>query len=433
MPFRLGESVMNTRSTKTAAIEPFWLRLRKISLYPLQTSALLTILVTAAGRPFQYYAGFIVGLVITLFISAAVYKYAAEVLINTANGRMEAPEGMSSEDNVGWTILWVAILTKVMIVVGFIVLPPAWATVAMVFVILGTPGAMMSAATDRNLGLALNPGTWLAIMGRLGWPYFVVAALCFAFLISEMQAASMLLPFLPEFVGYFVFWTIDHFVTIATFHLMGYLMYQYHDRLGWEVEARVDLKRPIDVDQDLLDQAEALVRDGNTSGAEEILREHIASRGASHGVHERYRKLLALRGDHAALLKHGRDYLNVLLAQDQDRKALDVIRDCLAIDAAFQPAVAEHVHRLAKKAVDLGMAQLALGIVSGFHRAFPKHADTPANYLIAARIMAEKMNQDEKAKHLLTQVRDAFPNHPLRPEVDGYLAFLANLAAPAKA
>jgi hypothetical protein len=425
---------MNTTTTRPAAgIEPFWMRLRAITTYPLQMSALSTIGLYAVLRILSLWPG-MGGRIIGVAISAALYKYASDVLIATAHGRMKAPEGwQNSEDNTGWIQVKLQAMLMVIAVVAMMLLPLPLAIVALVFIAFAAPGATMSAATDMNLWHALNPATWLAIMGRLGWPYFVVALLCGVIALSQVNAQALLLPFLPLPVAIVVLFFISHYATIVTFHLMGYLIYQYHEELGWVVEGEVTLKRPADVDQDVLDAAEAFAADGKLDAAEAHLADHLTHRGGSAAVHDRYRKLLALRGDNAALLKHGRDYLNVLMAQNADRKALDLARECLAIDKTFQPSAAEFVNRLAQRAADLGMTQLALDLLSGFHRAFPRHGDTPKNYLLAAKLMAEKMNAEAKAAALLTQVKQAFPTHPLLPEIESYLKFLEALAAPKRA
>ena len=47
---------------------------------------------------------------------------------------------------------------------------------------------------------------------------------------------------MPLFIGIPLFYCIAHYAIIATFHLMGYLIYQYHDVLGYEPEEQVVLK-----------------------------------------------------------------------------------------------------------------------------------------------------------------------------------------------
>jgi hypothetical protein len=411
-------------------IEPFWQRLPRISLYPLQGASLATIVVLSAARVVSLLPGFL-GLILNLLITVALYKFAAEVLWRTANGKMTPPEIVGSDSNLGWLQVQVQIVLWLLIILSIFILGPALGTIAVIFIALGAPGAMMSAAIEQSLGRAINPATWIAMMTRLGWPYFVVALLCGVFMLSEANAQAFVVPHLPALLAVIVFYAISHYVTIATFHLMGYLVYQYHDELGFEVEAAPELpRRPgvgADADQQLLDEAEALVREDRTVDAEALLREQINTRGGSPALHQRYRKLLGLRGDVDALRRHTNEYLNVLIAQDDLRRAVELVRDMQEREPAYKPTSPEYVGRIAKRAADTGQSQVALRLLSGFHKAYPKHKEIPANYLLAARLLAEKMNREDQAKVLLQQVREQFPQHALIPEVEAYLRFLEGL------
>jgi hypothetical protein len=89
----------------------------------------------------------------------------------------------------------------------------------------------------------------------------------------------------------------------------------------------------------------------------------------------------------------------------------------------------EQVGRLAQKAADMGQSEAALRFTSGFHKAFPKHKDIPRNYLLAAKLLAERFNQEAKATELLNGVKQLFPSHPMLPEIDAYLDFLTKLGS----
>ena len=119
------------------------------------------------------------------------------------------------------------------------------------------------------------------------------------------------------------------------------------------------------------------MRAGKPEDAATLLREHLRERGGSDAVHTQYRKLLRVAGNNEELLRHGREYISALLAQDKDKRALDIVRECGEIDPAFAPAQAGDVTRLAHKAADWGLTQVAIRLLSGFHKRFPKSADIP--------------------------------------------------------
>ncbi|TLY49248.1 MAG: hypothetical protein E6K53_14270 [Gammaproteobacteria bacterium] len=407
----------------TEDIVPFWNRLREISLYPLRGDALMTIGLLALGRLFTLLP---LGWLINLAIWVGVYKYAFEVLRNSANGRTEPPVGsLNVDESMGRRAILLQIGFVVLNVLGFLLFGFVGGAIVSVVLAFGLPGAFMSLAMDENVLHALNPATWLQVMARLGWPYFVAAGLCLVINASMANAQALLLPFLPYMVALVVFYFLAHYAVVATFHLMGYLIYQYHDELGYEVEPQPQARRASDdPDQALLDQSAELVRAGKPEDAATLLREHLRERGGSDAVHTQYRKLLRVAGNNEELLRHGREYISALLAQDKDKRALDIVRECGEIDPAFAPAQAGDVTRLAHKAADWGLTQVAIRLLSGFHKRFPKSADIPKNYLLVAKLMHDKLGQDREAQALLQQLKGAYPQHELMPQIEERMALI---------
>src|SRR5690606_37159379 len=86
---------------------------------------------------------------------------------------------------------------------------------------------------------------------------------------------------------------------------------------------------PPDRDRVLLDAASGHVRDGDTDAASALLREVIRSRAVSQEVHELYRRLLKQANDRIGLLAHGRVFLNLLMLDKAERRALGLARECL--------------------------------------------------------------------------------------------------------
>ncbi len=416
-----------------APIVPFWNRLREISLYPMHADAMLTISVLAVCHLVGYLPG-LIGTIADLVVWVAVYKYAFECLRASANGRLTPPEGsVNVDDQTGWNQIWLQVVFIAMGIAGFLFLGPGGGLALLLVLGLCWPASVMSLAMDENLLHALNPATWLAVLARLGWPYVAVVLLYFVFFASQLYAQSLAVTILPGFLAIILVSLISHYVIVATFHLMGYLIYQYHEEVGYEpVQAPAPLRRPAssDPDQETLDEAAQLVRDGNADAARELVATQLRSRGGSEALHAQYRKLLALDGRRDEQLRHGHEWITLLLAQDKDRRAVEITRECLDLDPAFQPASPDQNNRLAQKAVEMSNTQVALKLLSGFHRRHPKHRDIPQNYLLAAKLLAERMGRDAEARALLDQLAKTYPDHPLATDIAAYRGFLDKLATP---
>ncbi len=376
-------------------VVPFWHRLGDISKYPLQSGAITNVILFTVLRIADLLPLGFAGLVVSGVLWAGILKYAAEVLVQTAHGRLDAPEySMQVGESQAWDQIKLQILLWLMMFVGMlaigVVAGPGPALLWLLFVAIAIPGATITLAMTNNLWASLNPAGWIELMSAFGWPYFAVAAMCALYQLggANAQAFAEAIPMVPSFVTYLFTWFITHYVLVATFHLMGYLVYQYADRIGHEVKR---------------DEAPAKLR-----------------------------KLLKATQDNGALIRHTLGYVQVLLAQDNLKRALELMQEGYALDPAFAPDIADDIHRLAQRASQTGQHPLALKLIAGFHKRWPKHKDIARNYLFAAKLMTDKLNREEQALQLLTQLKAFRPDDALMPEIDAQIQFLQSLASAAK-
>lgn len=411
------------------AVVPFWNRLREITRYPAHMSAMITIVLLAIGN-LAVYLPF--GPILILLVTVAMYRFAFECLRSTANGYMEPPEiTHASDGSLGWKLIGLMLVFLFVAGLGVALLGPAIGVALMVFLGVCLPGATMTLAMDGSLSSALNPSKWIAIFTRIGWPYLAVVGLCLVILTSQMYAGALVATFLPRILALIVVGIISNYALVMTFHLMGYLIYQYSDDIGFQPEAP-QMVRPNairDLDQDVLDDAAELVRAGNPEDATGLLRVHMRGRGGTPAVHTQYRRLLGLANDRDELLRHGQESLSILVAQGKERQALDLLSECQALDPSFAPTESKEITQLAKMAAQGGKPQLAISLLSDFHKRFPRSFDVPQNGLLSATLMHELLNQDDKARELLEYVKDNHPDDPLIPEIDARLAMIERMMA----
>lgn len=421
-------------------IVPFWNRLREIILYPAHGASMATIVILALGTLVAFIPSVIVALILLLMVTVAMYRYAFECLRATANGQLTPPEGgflSTTDKSLGWKLIGLMIILGIVAGLGAGLLGPRLGIAWLLFVGICMPAAVMVLAMDENIGAAINPGKWFSIIGRIGWSYLAVVGLCLAVLMSEGFGQNLVIKFkmFPPAVTLVVVSVISNYCIVVMFHLMGYLLYQYHHEVGFVPDAPQALQRPLaqmDPDQELLDRASAMVREGRPEDATMLLGGRLRASGGTAAVHAQYRKLLNLSGDKTELLRHGQEFLGVLLAQEKDKQALDLLRECQTIDPAFAPSEPSQVTRLAEKAAAWGQPQVALKLLGGFHKRFPKSKDIPKNYLLAATIMFERMNQDEQACALLRSLKSTYPDDPLMPQIDAKLDEIQRMMAMAK-
>jgi len=409
--------------------EPFWTRLRAIALYPVHGAALWSMIALSLCALLSLLPG--IGWFLGIIVSLATYRYAFEVLRHTANGHLDAPDyGMGLGDGaIGRLLLLIILAIAAVMFVALFTRSGALTLLALGAVVLLTPASTISLAMDGSLRRALNPTVPLALATRIGWPYLAAVCLLFVILASALTAAAWLNRFMPPLVSHL---TVNFMVTwglFSNFHLLGYLVYQYHEVLGFEPDALADLRRP-DPDQRLLDEAEAHVRDGHPKEAREALRGAIRGRAVSLAVHELYHRLLRKDGASPELHDHGQQFISRLIAEKQERRALAVLREILEVDPDFVPAQVEHAILLAERARLGGQFQLACDALQAMLRAWPKRSESLQWSLDAALLLAERYSRDDEARALLRDALARCEDDEQRRRLEAALSALGPQAQP---
>lgn len=403
-------------------IQPFWERLGSFITYPLRGDALVVLLVLSLGQVLGLVP--LLGWIIGLLLLATGYKYAFTILRETAHGRLDPPGGvLEAPDSVviKFLALYVLLIFAVVAIAAFA--GPVAAIIAAIVFTLAIPAATMALAMDESLANALNPATWLAIIGRLGGAYFLLFALLFVFQLSAANATGLAGQILPPLVSDIVFSAIFFWGLFGTFHLMGYLLYQYHERFGFEPEAHEHaMQRPESRDAVLLADSEGLIRDGQVEQATALLGEEINRRAVPLEVHERYRRLLRQQVAPDRLQQHGALFLNLLMLEGEHRRALALARECLDLDAGFAPLLPEHGLDLAQRARALGQSKLAVDLLASMRRAFPKDRARAEWALMEADLLLQRGDGDVQAREALSGARERCDDPDQQRKLDALLA-----------
>ncbi|UKE49596.1 hypothetical protein KCU57_12535 [Xanthomonas translucens] len=380
---------------------PFWARTRAIALYPLRGGALFALIALTLCRLLGMLPG--IGWILGMVTALAIYKYAFEILRHTADGYMEAPErGFDIGDGVVLRLLALMIVLGAVVVAAALLAGPIAGMLTLLAVVLLQPGFLISLAIDGSLRRALNPAVSIGLALRIGWPYLAAFGLLFVIQASALTTTNWLQQYLPPLASDLAVGVVTIWGLFAAFHLLGYLVYQYHEVLGYEPAAADDATHARhDPDQRVLDEAEQFVRDGHAVEALQLLRGEVRSRAVSLAVHELYQRLLRSGERADDLREHSRQYINRLLQEKQERRALALLREALDADPDFAPLLPEQASLLAERAQLAGQFKLALDGLLAARRAWPKAPEFSVWSLGAALLLAERCGDDAQARTLL--------------------------------
>ncbi|MGB5852303.1 MAG: hypothetical protein WBG85_08420 [Rhodanobacter sp.] len=404
---------------------PFAQRLRDGFGYPLRGAALPTCVALALIHYVGLLPGY-VGLLAIVLVWAATWRYAAECMQHTANGYADPPDVGTDGNSSGWGLTAVHLLVVALCVVSIVFFPRLlWPVLILAALVL--PAIDMSLAFDGNLALAINPLNWLRVMGAFGAAYLVPVAINLLLGILVV-VASVATAQLPRVLALPLFAFAYTYLIVLAFHLMGAMIHQRHEHFGMTPEAPA-LARASgqDADDELVEAARQQAADDPMAALRQLAG-RLRERAAPPAVHQFYRELLQRQSLRDDLLVHGQIWIAALIAQNEPRRALGVLQECIGIDAGFVPDDPRTCGVLADLAARIGMSRLAIHLGQGYVAHWPRDPQAPHYGLLAARALAAHADQHASAAALLDRLIAAWPEHPLREEID---AQRRQLASPA--
>ena len=411
-------------------ITPFWQRLPAIFAYPAHLAPMLFILALAVIDLLLGTSLF--GILVQLALFVVFMKYAYVVLERTAQGLLEPVpvtwEVLSEELELPFKQLFVVFLLIVLNSQLY-----NWGGSGLLFVgqlltALFFPASVMVLAVEHSFFSAINPVTLAGVVRRIGPPYLLLWLFLYLLMTGVMELTYYLSLYLPaafyEPLGNF----LSMYLTLVVFHMMGYVIYQYHEELGFAIareyeaeDARTGPALPG------LREVEILFHEGKVEEARQRLTGLIEEHPGNIQYRELLHRLMLNTGDVEGLRNYSADYIVRLLLHDRPSEAQRVYTDCYKLDPGFKFGTAKQRHQMAQLLFNNGQARAALALLNNLHSDFPAYEGIPDAYLLVAKILCEKFNQDAKARQVLEFLQQRYPSHPDLPRVNDYLAMMVSL------
>ena len=416
-------------------IDPVWVRMPKIFLYPLRLNPMLLAGVFAAAVLFFSGPGWINSLLRGV-VWLTILKYSFESLKSTARGNLQPP-GISVETVFGdiWPVF------KQGILYFLIALSFGYVTYKFGFIIgLGfiltalffTPAMIILLVTTESLLFAINPLAFVRLVFRIGWAYLLMYLFLLLLAGAPAFLSQFFVPLLPERVLLVLQGFAKGFYTIISYHLMGYVILQYHDRIGYQVDYE-DFQDPeykpaavaaADPDQAVLDEIEPLIQEGKLDRAIETVKRRAAAEGIRGlNLSERYYNLLRMRKRYKEMAGHGVKHLDLLAEEKQQTKTIQVYAECSRVDPDFLPS-APVLFKIGSWLNETGKTRQSVAVLNRMINAYPTHPLTPKAYFRAAQIFNDRLMSAQKAKRILSVLKRKYPQAEILPQVDNYLANL---------
>jgi tetratricopeptide (TPR) repeat protein len=410
-------------------IDPFWNRIPKLFLYPFHPRPLLLMLVVSAGVAFFSKPG-LINLLLSLILFGVLLKYSHAALKNTAHARYYPPkinsETISEDFGIVFKQLTIFIIIGIAMVKVTQMFGPLIGVVFLVVAILSIPAMIIVLVATGSLIHAINPVVSITMAWRIGWGYLLM----YLFLSILGGAPAVLgryvIPHLPASSHLFLFTFAKCFYTIISYHLMGYVILQYHEDIGYEVDldeedSILEENRPKQHGESgILNRVDILIKEGKIDDAIFLIRSETTGNCLDLELAERYYNLLKIKQSIPDMLRHAVTYLDLLVEAKDKEKLCEVYTECVGHDPNFVPNTPT-LFRVASCFNEAGNPKGAINTYNRFIKANPKDPLIPKAYFLAANIINEKLQNPSKAAGILKSVIKAYPNHEITPHVQKYL------------
>lgn len=395
-------------------ITPFWHRIPDFFRYPFRKPA-LWVLLGGTGIGVVLSSIPIIGPLAMLVLTVAMMKYAYEVLAETAEGYLDPPEISSDRSGTGmiiplkqFAIYFLLGVLLVLIAQSFGGLA-AWLFAILALILL--PASIIVLATTASLVAAINPLLLGQMVQRIGAPYAALYGMLVLLYVGSGAVVSLFVGVLPPLMLYVLSLFAGYYFTFVMFHLMGYVVYQFHVELDFLPETVIESGEVQTLD-DELGLFEQFLAEEKYGAAKAELLAVIARYPDKVELKQRLHRIAQLTEDKELLARNGRQTISEYIDQKRVRDAINIYLDCVRADPAFRPARPEDYAPLAQALRDRGDSKLAVQLINGFHKRFPEDPTTPSLYVLAARVFSEDLQRDDQARAILDYVVKHFPRNP---------------------
>ncbi|MGR8934548.1 MAG: tetratricopeptide repeat protein [Gammaproteobacteria bacterium] len=421
------------------SIKPFWERIPAFFVYPAKADALIYITVLSLLNMVFLLSPF-AGIAVFTLTSYALLLYAFKCLNHIARGNMQAPGVLVDYEVVRFSLIFkqlaVYLLTAVALVFAARFFGIPGLIVAGIFFLLGIPASTMLLAINGSILDAVNPVAILRTMTTIGWPYFVL----YVFLLLMLGGHGMLQNFAAELISPFLLLPVSLFLqsyfSVAMYAMMGYVIYQYHEELGFNEVQEVEddpRKKVTGLSADpLLNEVYIL----NIEGMQDAAIKRLQAAIKENPKPEYYTKLLKLLQSTARktdLCRYGQNYLQLLLNNESIprvkrlHEAAGIYADCINADPAFGLQDPEMVFDLGEAAYQNRQFDACLTILNGYHKRFPQSELLPHAYLTVAKVLVDHKQEDAQAKQILEVLLKRYPEHAVAAQVKEYHKLVSSI------
>ena len=406
-------------------VEPFWRRLHHIFLYPFGFYPLILMMALALANIVCMHLG-LLGLLGAILVWGVRVKYSYEALKYSARGDLRPPPINAQTIYSDFNQVFKQFAVFVFIGLAFFFigakLGAVFGILFLIFILAFLPAIIILLVTTNRVASALNPLLFVPLAIRIGWGYVLMYFFLILLYIAPGTFNYYILQYMPPALHAFLVSVGLTYYSVVFYHLMGYVLLQYSDAIGYEVsfadfhEHRASgpaaPQRPVD---QLMAQIDPMVKEGRLEEAVQTVREAInAGRVNGEEMRAHHYKLLKAAGRTPEMITEGQMLLEQYVKTAQKAEACQVYLDCTtaAGDLPVAPAL---LMKLASWLNESGKHPEAVGAYNRLIKADPTSPLVPKAYFQAAQVLHRGLRQTPKARKIIQALIKKYPGHDIVP------------------
>ena len=173
---------------------------------------------------------------------------------------------------------------------------------------------------------------------------------------------------------------------------------------------------------------EILIQEGEYKKAMLQLEKQIAAEPSDMHARGYYQKLLHVLGDVEGARTHCANFVGRLMAEKKMTQAMKVFSACHKEDPDVTLTKPMQRLEMAYLYYNNGEYRQAMHLLHNLHKDHPTYSEIPEAYLLAAKIMSDKLNQHDKAIRILQFVSDKYTQNKGVEEAREYLNILESVS-----
>ena len=420
-------------------LEPFWTRLPKIFAYPfsagpLTLMAVVTILCMTAFSLLMGHGSVLFSVLVMIAIWGVLFKYSFAALKETANGNLRPPK-ITTEvltEDFGEVFKQLILFFVIGFVTGFVsAMLGQWAgNLLTLFFQISLPAMIILLVTTNQLSHALNPALFIGLMKRIGWGYLILCLFLLLLSWAPVTVMFFIMPLIPMKLSLFVTILSVCYYTVVSYHLMGYVVLQYHEQIGYAVEfkefddptEKIEVAEIHDPEEMVLRDVTQMVQEGDLDKAIDEIQNFQRNNGVikNKSLADRYYELLKMKNHIDEILRFAGIYLDLIVKANDKKAGIKVYSHCKSIDPEFEPS-SDALMKIAGWVGDGGKPESSIKLLNQIIKKYPSDPVTPRAYFRAAQIFHDRMMKPEKSKEIIHTLIKKYPDSDVIPMAKRYL------------